>query len=140
MAIDGSLAQGPVPRRRDDCGLVLVGIECRGNYGDHEQDQRDDAGGDEQQGLEDFQADLRFYSLATPNGTCPVVTWRLADSTGRRWPSKKMSPPKAFRNGPLSSPPRTKASSMRMFQALSVRPTRSRAGALPAVTLPVAMG
>src|SRR5438874_1566975 len=42
-----------------------------------------------------------------------------------------MSAPKAFRNGPLSSPPRNKASSMRMFQARSVRTTRSWAGALP---------
>src|SRR6266581_1672263 len=34
------------------------------------------------------------YSLATPNGTCPVATCRLADSQWPRWSSKKMSAPK----------------------------------------------
>src|SRR6266581_5463775 len=75
--------------------------------------------------LKTFMPASVSYSLATPNGTCPAMTWRLADSTWPRWSSKKMSAPKAFRNGPLSSPPRNKASSMRMFHARSVRTTRS---------------
>ena len=61
-------------------------------------------------------------------------------STWPRWSSKKMSAPNAFRNGPLSRPPRNSASSMRMSHARSVRTTRSCAGALRAVTSAVRIG
>ncbi len=81
-----------------------------------------------------------YGSLATPCGTWPAGPCLTAESMCVRWSSKKMSAPNAESTSPLSSPPRKNASSMRMFQARSVRITRSCAGALRAVTSAVRIG
>ncbi|EEF27104.1 conserved hypothetical protein, partial [Ricinus communis] len=92
-------------------------------------------------GTEDqrFPVHLAF-SFATPCGTWPVGTWRRADSQCLRWSSKKISAPKACRNGPLGMPARNSDSSMRMPQCRKVRITRSWAGAPRAVTRAVRIG
>src|SRR6185312_652973 len=79
-------------------------------------------------------------AFETPCGTCPVATWRRADSTLACESSKKISAPNACRNGPLSRPPRNKASSRRTPQLRSVRITRLCAGAERAVTSAVRIG
>lgn len=81
-------------------------------------------------------------SLATPCGTCPAATlwcWRALSILCCE-SSKKISAPKASRNGPLCRPPKNSASSKRTPHSRKVRMTRSCAGAERAVTNAVRIG